>query len=91
MLQQETPQDYVIATGTSRSLEELVDLAFQEVGLNWQQHVKADKTLLRPADIREGLANPDKANRQLGWKATFGLEDVVRGMMQAEQEKYKDG
>ncbi len=90
MLQQETPQDYVIATGSSRSLEELVALAFKEVSLDWQQHVVSDKTLLRPADIREGCGKPDKAKRLLGWQATYGLEEVVRGMMQAEQEKYND-
>jgi GDPmannose 4,6-dehydratase len=81
MLQQERPQDYVIATGRSRSLEEFVALAFQELGLDWHEHVVADKKLLRPTDIREGCGNPAKAERELGWKASFQLEDVVREMM----------
>ncbi|CAK8724832.1 GDP-mannose 4,6-dehydratase [Candidatus Electrothrix laxa] len=89
MLQQEKPQDYVIATGTSSSLEEFVALAFQEVGLDWRDHVVADKTLLRPADIREGCGNPTKAKQELNWKATFVLEDVVREMMKAGQKKYR--
>ncbi|WP_417911070.1 GDP-mannose 4,6-dehydratase [Candidatus Electronema sp. PJ] len=81
MLQQERPQDYVIATGRSRSLEEFVALAFQELGLDWHEHVVADKKLLRPTDIRKGCGNPAKAERELGWKAGFQLEDVVREMM----------
>jgi len=87
MLQQDQPEDYVIATGISRSLEEWVALAFQEVGLNWKEHVVFDKTLLRPTDILEGCGNPIKAEKQLGWKAAFVLEDVVRKMMKEEREK----
>ncbi|WP_417912260.1 GDP-mannose 4,6-dehydratase [Candidatus Electronema sp. TJ] len=81
MLQQDKPQDYVIATGRSRPLEDFVRLAFEEVGLDWRKHVLADPTLLRPADIREGCGNPAKAERELGWKAAFQLEDVVREMV----------
>ncbi|WP_446008220.1 GDP-mannose 4,6-dehydratase [Candidatus Electrothrix sp.] len=86
MLQQETPQDYVIATGTSRYLEEFVALAFEAVGLDWQDHVVSDPTLLRPADIREGCGNPGKAEREMGWKARFALEDVVREMIRAGRD-----
>ncbi|MCI5132473.1 MAG: NAD-dependent epimerase/dehydratase family protein, partial [Candidatus Electrothrix sp. EH2] len=89
MLQQELPQDYVIATGTSRSLEEFVALAFETVGLNWQDHVVSDPTLLRPADIREGCGNPDRAGRELGWKARFALEDTVREMIKAARERSR--
>ncbi|MCI5145168.1 MAG: GDP-mannose 4,6-dehydratase [Candidatus Electrothrix sp. AR3] len=89
MLQQKKPEDYIVATGTSRSLEEFVSLAFQEVGLDWQDHVVADTTLLRPTDIREGCGNPAKANKQLNWKATFALEDLVREMIKAWQEKER--
>ncbi len=85
MLQQEKPEDFVIATGTSRSLKELVALAFQEVDLDWQEHVVVDKGLLRPADILEGCGNPKKAEQQLGWKANFVLEDIVREMIKQEQ------
>ncbi len=88
MLQQEKPQDYVIATGTSRSLLEFVDLAFQDVGLDWQDHVVSVPTLLRPTDIREGCGNPGKAKKELGWQARFALEDVVREMIRAGLEKY---
>uniref|UniRef100_UPI0040564387 GDP-mannose 4,6-dehydratase n=1 Tax=Candidatus Electronema sp. TaxID=2698783 RepID=UPI0040564387 len=86
MLQQERPQDYVIATGRSRALEDFVRLAFEEVGLNWRDHVISDKKLLRPTDIREGCGNPAKAERELGWKAAFQLEDVVREMVRARKQ-----
>lgn len=86
MLQQETPQDYVIATGTSRYLEEFVALAFEAVGLDWHDHVVSDPTLLRPADIREGCGNPGKAEREMGWKARFALEDVVREMVKVGRD-----
>jgi len=83
MLQQDRPQDYVIATGRSRPLEDFVRLAFEEVGLDWREHVISDKKLLRPTDIREGCGNPAKAKRELGWQAAFQLEDVVREMVRA--------
>ncbi|MGX9727092.1 MAG: GDP-mannose 4,6-dehydratase [Candidatus Electronema sp. VV] len=83
MLQQDRPEDYVIATGRSRPLEDFVRIAFAEVGLDWREHVLSDPTLLRPADIREGCGNPAKAERELGWKAAFQLEDVVREMVRA--------
>jgi GDPmannose 4,6-dehydratase len=89
MLQQDKPQDYVIATGTSRSLEEFVALAFREVGLDWREHVVADTTLLRPADIREGCGHPAKAKQELRWKAGFALEDVVREMIKAGRKEYR--
>ncbi|WP_420208615.1 GDP-mannose 4,6-dehydratase [Candidatus Electronema sp. JC] len=86
MLQQDRPQDYVIATGRSRPLEDFVRLAFAEVGLDWREHVISDKKLLRPTDIREGCGNPAKAERELGWKAAFQLEDVVREMVRARKQ-----
>ena len=88
MLQQDKPEDYVIATGISRSLEELVALAFKEVGLDWQEHVVVDEALLRPADIIKGCGNPAKAEQQLGWRATLGLEEIVREMINAELENF---
>lgn len=89
MLQQEQPQDYVIATGVSRSLEELVALAFHEVGLDWQEHVVTDELLLRPTDILMGCGNPAKAEQQLGWKSDLVLEDIVRKMIEAEHVSFQ--
>jgi GDPmannose 4,6-dehydratase len=84
MLQQEKPDDYVIATGTRHSLQDFVEVSFASVGLNWRDHVLIDPSLLRPTDILEGSGNPDKALKKLGWKAKYVMQDVVR-MMVKEQ------
>lgn len=84
MLQQEKPETYVIATGHSHKLEEFVDAAFAEVGLQWRDHVDIDKTLYRPADITFASANPTRANERLGWKAKAGMREVVALMSAAE-------
>lgn len=80
MLQQPAPADYVIATGQTCSLEAFVDAAFAHFGLGWRDHVDSDAALMRPADIRRSMADPSKANAQLGWKAKSGLQEVVAAM-----------
>jgi GDPmannose 4,6-dehydratase len=85
MLQQDTPEDYVIATGRSFSLEEFVAAAFREVGLDWRAHVDADPRLLRPYDHAVAHANPARAEQRLGWKARHAMPDVVRMMVAAAQ------
>jgi GDPmannose 4,6-dehydratase len=87
MLQRPQPDDYVIATGESRALEEFVALAFAEVGLEWREHTTIDGSLLRPTDIRKGKGDPQKAYVELGWKATVRMPDVVRRMLAAETER----
>jgi GDPmannose 4,6-dehydratase len=84
ILQQETAEDYVIATGVSASLEEFVATAFEAVGLNWQEHVVSDPSLLRPSEILENRGDAGKAKKQLGWEASFHMKDVVREMVSAE-------
>jgi GDPmannose 4,6-dehydratase len=91
MLQHERPDDYVIATGTTRPLQEFVDLAFREVGLDWRAHVETDPGLFRPSDLAGNWANPAKAERVLGWKAAVPLEETVRRMVAAELELQGDG
>ena len=86
MLQQETPEDYVIATGETNKLEDFVDEAFAAVGLDWRSHVKKNPGLLRPTDIMTIRADPGKANRKLGWKARYGMADVVRMMVKEEMK-----
>lgn len=88
MLQQDVADDYVIATGESNSLEELVAAAFGEFGLDWREHVVTDPTLLRPTDIRAGRANPQRALEKLGWAASHRMRAVVRMMA---QECGRDG
>jgi GDPmannose 4,6-dehydratase len=89
MLQQEVAEDYVIATGETHSLEEFVDEAFSNVGLNWRDHVATDPSLLRPTEITVGKGNPSKANRQIGWKAKYKMRDVVKMMIEHERQQIK--
>jgi len=80
MLQQEKPHDYVIATGVTISLEEFVQGAFAQAGLNWRDYVEQDPALFRPTDLAVGRADPTRAHRELGWKATTKGVDVVKKM-----------
>ena len=83
MLQQDIADDYVIATGQSYSLEELVAQAFNCVGLNWQDYVITDPSLLRPTDLAVSKGNPSKAQAKFGWKAKYKMPDVIKMMVEA--------
>jgi GDPmannose 4,6-dehydratase len=85
MLQQDEPDDFIIATGQTRSLQEFVETAFRLVGLDWREHVQLDSDLLRPTDIRRCVANPSKAADRLGWRASAGMEEIIRRMIDAER------
>ncbi|MBI4396474.1 MAG: GDP-mannose 4,6-dehydratase [Elusimicrobia bacterium] len=85
MLQQGKPEDFVIATGETHSLEEFVAESFSCAGLNWRDHVETDPELLRPADIPVSKANPAKAEKALGWQARSKMHDVVKLMMQSQK------
>jgi GDPmannose 4,6-dehydratase len=87
MLQQEKPDDYVIATGETRPLRDFVAVAFQEVGLDWREHVVIDQSLLRPTDLTVGRGNATKAATKLGWKAQHHMNDVARMMVTAEESQ----
>ena len=82
ILQQDQAQDYVIATGTTMTLEEFVKTAFDEANLNWQDYVVQDPNLFRPTDLAIGRADPAKAQRELNWKAATKGTDVVKKMYQ---------
>lgn len=83
MLQQDTPEDFVIATGNSQSLEEFVAAAFAYFKLDWKSYVDISPTFFRPTDIARSKGDPSKAMRQLGWKAHFELADIVKMMLLA--------
>ncbi len=85
MLQQEQPDDYVLATGESHKLEDFVAAAFACVGLDWQEYVVIDASLLRPTDIAVGQGNPVKAREKLGWQAQYKMKDIVRMMIEAKR------
>lgn len=80
MLQQETPGDFVIATGETHSLADFVSAAFAIYDLDWKEHVDVSETLFRPSDIQRSLGNPTKAAQLLGWQAVSRMPDVVRLM-----------
>ena len=80
ILQQDKPEDYVIATGTTITLEAFVAAAFEQAKLNWRDHVVQDTGLFRPADLEIGRADPSKALRQLAWKAHTSGVEVVKKM-----------
>lgn len=86
MLQHSRPDDYVIATGESRSLEDFVKEAFAVVGLNWEDHVSTDASLLRPTDLAISRGNPTKARVQLGWQAQSKMSDIVRMMVESKMQ-----
>ncbi len=85
MLQQDEPEDYVIATGASFALSEFVQTAFVCAGLDWREHLVTDASLYRPTEIAVGKGNPAKAKAKLGWEAKYQMPDVVRMMVEAKQ------
>jgi GDPmannose 4,6-dehydratase len=87
MLQQAAPGDYVIATGETNTLEAFIAKTFAQLSLDWQEHVSSDPSLLRPSEIMVSRGNPDKAVRELGWRAENHMRDVIRIMIDAEQGK----
>jgi GDPmannose 4,6-dehydratase len=84
MLQQDVMEDYVIATGETNSLTDFIAEVFRVVGLDWQDHVEHDDSLMRPSDIEKSFANPAKAEKKLGWKAKYRMKDVAKMMVEAE-------
>ena len=84
MLQQERPDDYVIATGVSHSVRNLVEIAFSHAGLDWQKHVRIDPALLRPAEVDHLLGDPSKARAELGWTPSVNFKQLIEMMVDAD-------
>jgi GDPmannose 4,6-dehydratase len=90
MLQQDTPEDYVIATNESHSVRECCEVAFEEAGLNdFTQYVTIDPAFVRPAEVDHLIGNPAKAERDLGWKPETSFEELIRLMTRADLELLK--
>jgi GDPmannose 4,6-dehydratase len=87
MLQPANPDDYVIGTGRTHSVRELVNLAFGHAGLEWQQYVKVDPALVRPAEVDVLQADPSKAKRALGWTPDVSFEQLVVMMVEADLQR----
>ena len=89
MLQQPTPDDYVISTGETHSVRELVEVAFDCVGLDWKKYVVEDPALIRPAEVDLLIGDPAKAKRQLGWEPEVSFAQLVRRMVFADVQRLQ--
>ncbi len=89
MLQQEEPDDFVVGTGQTRSVRELVEVAFGHVGLEWQEFVKIDEAFFRPAEVEILQADPQKARDRLGWEPTVSFEELVRMMVDSDLQRLR--
>jgi GDPmannose 4,6-dehydratase len=89
MLQQDEPDDYVIATGVKHSVRQLVEIAFSHAGLDWQKHVEVDNNLLRPAEVNMLCGNASKAKAKLGWSPKVSFDELVKMMVDADLERVR--
>ena len=89
MLQQETPDDYVVATGRTTSIREFCRMAFQHAGLDYQDHVVTRSDLMRPAEVDVLLGDAGKARRVLGWEPTLTLEEMIVEMVEADLARHR--
>ncbi|GAA0730839.1 GDP-mannose 4,6-dehydratase [Dactylosporangium roseum] len=90
MLAQDRPEDFVLGTGVTNSVRELVDLAFRHVGLDWRDYVRADPGLLRPAEVDSLCADSSRARQKLGWKPEVSFEELVAMMVDADLRLLSD-
>ncbi|MBZ9849630.1 GDP-mannose 4,6-dehydratase [Mesorhizobium sp. CA14] len=88
MLQQDRPDDYVVATGRTTTVRDMCRIAFEHVGLKMDDHLVIDPDLFRPAEVEILLGNPAKAKAKLGWEATISLEEMIREMMDADLARH---
>ncbi len=84
MLQQDEPDDYVVATGETHSVQEFVEIAFGHAGLNWEEHVKLDPKFIRPAEVDLLIGDPTKAKARLGWQPSVDFRGLVKMMVDAD-------
>lgn len=87
MLQQDEPDDYVIATGETHTVKEFAELAFSHAGLNWKDYVKIDESLYRPAEVHELRGDFSKARKKLGWKPKVGFGGLVKMMVEEDLKR----
>jgi GDPmannose 4,6-dehydratase len=89
MLQQDKPDDYVVATGRQHTVREFCQLAFSYVGLHWEDYVEIDPALFRPAEVNRLRGDATKARTVLGWEPTVTFEQLVRMMVDADLERVQ--
>lgn len=90
MLQQDQPDDYVIATGKTHSVERLLEVAFGHVGLNWRDYSVQDRRFMRPAEVDLLVGDPSKAKRAMGWEPQVSFEELIGMMVEADLKKLRD-
>ena len=90
MLQQDEPDDYVIATGETHTVREFLEKTFEIAGLSISDHVETDKRLFRPHEVPVLLGNPEKAKNILGWKPTVTFDNLVKMMYESDLELEKE-
>lgn len=91
MLQQEKPDDFVIATGETHAVQEFVEIAFSHVDLDWQEYVVQDERFMRPAEVDLLVGDPSKAGQELGWEPEISFSELVRMMVDADIRLLKQG
>ena len=89
MLQQDVPRDYVVATGVSRPVRELVQVAFEHAGLDWREHVRTDAGLLRPAEVDRLIGDPSRARAELGWSPGIDFKGLIGMMVDADLARHR--
>lgn len=89
MMQQDKPKDYVIGTNTTHSIKEACRIAFEHVGLNWEDHVISNQKLHRPTEIKELKGDYSLAKKELGWEPKTSFEDLIKMMVDADLERFK--
>jgi GDPmannose 4,6-dehydratase len=89
MLQQDTAEDFVISTGKSHSVQQLVEVAFGRVGLDWRKFVVLDPALLRPAEVDHLIGDASKAAEVLGWSPSVSFEQLIEMMVDADLERHR--
>jgi len=87
MLQQDAPEDFVVATGQTHSVRDLLEVAFRHAGLDWEKHVEVDASLIRPAEVEQLRGDAGKARRVLGWQPTVEFGEMIRMMVDADLER----
>jgi GDPmannose 4,6-dehydratase len=91
MLQQDEPDDYVVATGQTHSVQRLCEVAFSHVGLDWQAYVKQDQRYMRPAEVDLLVGDASKAGRVLGWEPDVTFEQLIQMMVDADIDRLRKG
>jgi GDPmannose 4,6-dehydratase len=84
MLQQDKPDDYVVATGVGATVKDFAEAAFARAGLNWADHVETDKKYIRPTEVDALIGDPSKAEKAFGWKATTHWKELAELMVDAD-------